>query len=87
MNLRLNLTGTAVPLRLAGFRFEKRPRWDSKRRPEEIVSHLIGQASHRAGVPLSRADLRIWCEYWGVFDRIDRTNLLLEKRLKKFWIF
>ena len=28
-------------------------------------------------------NLRIWCEYWGVFDRIDRTNLLLEKQLKK----
>ncbi len=25
-------------------------RWDSKRRPEEIISYLIGQASHRVNL-------------------------------------
>ena len=28
--------------------------------------------------------MRVWCENWGVFGRIDRTNLLSTKQLKKF---
>jgi len=28
--------------------------------------------------------LRIWCEIWGVFDRIDRDKGLSGKQLKKF---
>ena len=46
---------------------------------------FFGRLKKRA--PIIRTNLRIWCEYWGVFDGIDRINLLLEKQLKKFWIF
>jgi len=47
------------------------------------LRHALGAGPWRAAPQLG-AGPRVWCEIWGVFDGIDRINLLLEKQLKEF---
>jgi hypothetical protein len=46
-----------------------------------VIHFFQGGLKKRA--PIIKANLRIWCEYWGVFDRIDGIKLLSTRQLKK----
>ena len=51
------------------------------------IYDLLFSGELKKHAPYNWANLRVWDEKSCNFDRIGRTNLLLEKQLKNFWIF